>query len=179
MKRLTLQLFLLGAVLGTIGDFAHVASGTLAYPPTLFWRIPGSSQPLWVPLLMGLAAVSIGLGMRGAPRRTVRCGWAAPLTLILAYAASGYIPLASGGARDLVLDAVAIGNWWLWDGTRSGGLRAAGVAVVGTVFEIALISLGAFYYVSPNMLSIMSWIPCLYFTAASSLGAFVSWQEER
>jgi len=175
VKRLVI-IFVLGAVLGPVGDLFHLLSGTTAYP---------DGFPFWAPLLFGAAGLGVGLSHPMADRVLgpsssrlrpgVRCwtytglGLAAFLGL---YCASGYLPGKTGGLRDLLLAGGAIGVWVALDRTWQGLLLAAATALCGTLFEIGLVSTGAFYYLpgSSNFYGVASWLPWLYVAASVAMG---------
>ncbi|MFO1462608.1 MAG: hypothetical protein U1F66_02450 [bacterium] len=175
-------LFLVGAIFGPVGDSFHVVSGTTDYPQNIFqlyfWRLPW-----WVPLIFGTATVAIGLShpqmdrWLGAPRdRPGSRGIAAVIFGVAAflgiYAMTAFVPLASGGPLDLLIAGSAILVWGLLDRTWQGALLAAMTAVVGTLVEITLVHIGAFWYNPPKNLlfGVGSWLPWLYVSASVAVG---------
>src|SRR5262245_41824085 len=71
--RRSLTLFGIGAVLGPLGDFFHVISGTSGYPPST-GMIPFLKIPYWVPFEMGLAVLLIGLTHPAADKLFAKLG---------------------------------------------------------------------------------------------------------
>src|SRR5690349_13802789 len=101
-------LFLLGATLGTLGDYSHVASGTDGYPTPLL-PLPFTQQPFWVPLLFGAACLGIVLthlkmdfviGPKNRRLLGVKTSLLACFAFLGLYAASGFLTLQTGGTRD-------------------------------------------------------------------------------
>jgi hypothetical protein len=176
-------LFCVGAVMGSLGDLFHVLSGTEGYPPDVGPFLPGGVQPYWVPLLFGGATVTIGLSHPladralgpGTPRRGTE-SWnrvaAGNVLVLAAWAASGFLPLATGGAKDLLLAATAAAVWWALDRTWQGLALGAGTAAIGTVIEASLVARGAFFYYphATNFFGVASWLPWLYVTASVAVG---------
>jgi hypothetical protein len=165
-----LVLFLAGAVVGPLGDFCHVLSDTDGYP-VYSWIVPVLGLPLWVPPLFGLAAVGIGLSHPWADRflgpKQPRPGLtntflitSALIALLVVWAASGFLPLETGGAKDLFMIAAALGMWFAYDRTWQGAL-------------LGLLT-GVFYYrpQASNLWGVPSWLPVLYFCASIAVGNF-------
>ncbi len=176
-------LFFLGAAVGTGGDLFHLFSGTLDYPavhPRAFW-----GSPHWVPLIFGSATLLIGvshprfdslLGARRpkpGERSWLACvggiGW-----FLAMYAASGYLPLPTGGSRDIVLAGGAAAAWAVLDRSFAGLVQAAMTAAFGVLFEMLLIGLGAFAYhpANANFHTVPTWLPWLYVCASVTAGNF-------
>lgn len=176
-----LLLFVLGAVLGTLGDLSHVVSGTTAYPPGVygwyFWRLP-----FWVPLLFGAATVAIGLShlamdsLLGGPRRpgarSVPLALIANAAFLGLYLVSGFLPWETGGLNHLAMAAGAVLIWAAFERTAQGVLLAAGTALAGTAFEMLLVDRGVFSY-SPraaNFHGVAVWLPWLYAASSVAVG---------
>lgn len=174
---------LAGAVGGTAGDLCHVLSGTEGYPASMA-RVPGLPLPWWVPPLFAGAGLAIGMGIPWADRffaprarpSGASVGWGLAL-LLSTWAASGFLPLATGGAKDIVITAAAIVAWGLFDRTRSGILLGLVTAVAGTSAEALQIHLGRFHYMpaATNLVGVPSWLPQLYFCASIAVGNFGRW----
>ncbi|MCC7442267.1 MAG: hypothetical protein IT285_11575 [Bdellovibrionales bacterium] len=189
-------LLALGAVLGPIGDWFHVATGTTSYPPDFAWYFPGN-VPWWVPLLFGSATLAIGLShplmddlaRRMAPKWAMRTLWgprtrpgmASALGLVgpflmfeVAYIASGYLPRPPGGAADLILISMALVCWAAFDSTIHGGFLALSTGFVGSFAEWSLIQAGVFRYEPgmDNLFGVASWLPWIYCCASVGAGHF-------
>jgi len=177
-----LLLFVLGAILGPVGDSFHVVSGTTDYPPNLFhlyfWRLP-----FWVPLIFGVAGVAIGTShpqmdrwLGAPPDRPGSRSFAAVVFGIASflgiYAMTAFVPLRSGGSLDVLIALSAISVWLLLDRTWQGLVLAAMTALVGTFTEISLVHVGAFWYLPPKNLlfGVGSWLPWLYVSASVAVG---------
>ena len=181
--RRTTILFLLGAVLGTLGDSTHVLSGTEIYSQSAL-ILPVLGTPAWVPVLFGSVAVVLGFLLPffralfeeecverpGSPdRRQLILGLGCFLAL---WASSGFVPLPTGGARDLVLANAAILMWLIFDRRPVGVALGLGVAALGTCAESLLVHNHVFHYAdgSSNVAGVPSWLPWLYFSASVAVG---------
>lgn len=174
-----LVLFVIGAVLGTLGDFSHVDSLTLGYPP-LGLLLPGG-QPFWVPLLFGSATIAIGvshpwvngwLGPKNFKKPSLIRSFAGCSFFLGLYCASSYLPFDTGGLKDLILMMGAWVTWVLFDRTWQGIFLGFCTAVLGCGVEIGLTHSGAFFYypASSNFYQVPSWLPWLYFSASVGVG---------
>ena len=181
MKKV-LTLFAVGFVIGPIGDFFHVHTGTTAYPPEIyglyFWGLP-----FWVPLLFGAASLAVGLshpafdkilgpdrlrpGAQGLGRVVFGL-----LIFIGAYTLSGYLPDSYGWHNDLLLALIAMATWALLDWTWQGLVLGVLTAVSGAAAEMILVHLGVFSYLPPRntLWGVAPWLPYLYFTASVTVG---------
>jgi len=181
MIQATFILFLFGAILGTFGDWLHVASETLGYPNPLF-PLPGTGQPIWVPFLFGGATLLIGLSHPWVDQwlgySRVKRGWisiSTGIALFLAlYGASGFLPMDTGGAKDLVLLSSALLIWFSLDRTWQGLVLGMATGLMGTFFEMSLTHTGLFYYypTQSNFKGVPSWLPWLYLAASVTTGNF-------
>jgi hypothetical protein len=173
-------LLIFGAVFGTLGDAFHVLSQTDGYTPTSL-AIPATGQPFWVPLLFGSATFLIGMthsladaviGPKNRPARTWRNCILSNSSFLLLYAASGFLPLSTGGMKDWVLAMGAFGVWAIFGKTWQSILLGIGTAAVGTIFEMYLVHQGAFFYYPSvaNLNGVPSWLPWLYVAASVSVG---------
>ena len=181
MKKI-LIIFAVGFIVGPIGDFYHVHTGTTTYPPEIY-GFYFLGLPFWVPLLFGGAALAVGLShpsfdqMLGPKHR--RPG-AQSLSRVLiglvfflgAYILSGYLPVSFGWHNDLILALLAIVAWALLDWTWQGLVLGALTAIAGTAAEIILVHLGIFSYLPPRntLLGVAPWLPWLYFNASVAVG---------
>jgi hypothetical protein len=166
------SLFLLGAVVGPLGDASHVISGTLAYPqgayPLYFF-----GMPYWTPLLFGAAACLMGAVAGAGPGFSRARAIAAVAAFFGIYALSGFLPHASRVA-DGMLAALALAHWWTFDRTRVGLGLAVAAAVGGTAFEALLVRQGVFSYLdgSAGLYGVPSWLPWIYVAASVAVGGF-------
>jgi hypothetical protein len=168
-----LRLVLLGATLGPALDYAHVATGAIAYPhPDAF------GLAWWVPLLYAGASLGIGL-THPAMDRVLDRRAARPITLarlVAGIAALAAVWVASGalGPDSRVVTAAiapaALLTWWALDGTRAGVVLAAGTAVAGVAVEVTLAGAGLFRYLHPEVAGVATWLPWIYVTASPAMG---------
>jgi hypothetical protein len=176
--------FVLGAILGTTGDFVHVITKTDGYPadgPFPFLPFLPVSMPVWVPFLFGGAVVLMGITQRlfsvvYTPRfATSRfAAIASPLFFLLVYALSGFVNTHSETRQNLWLALVAISTWYVADRTLTGMGLAALTALAGTTVEIFLVHIHAFYYwpAHADFFGVPSWLPWLYVVASLCAGLF-------
>lgn len=179
-----LILFITGFCLGPVGDFFHVQTQTIGYPPDrYFFYLFG--LPFWVPFLMGGAAVLVGLShpwldeiLPGSPIRPgVRNGgWALGGVLVFLglYLASGLLPGPAGTSNDALMGMLALMVWAMLDRTWQGILLGILTALSGTLVEIVMVQADSFFYHSgrDNLWGVPSWLPWLYFAASVTLGNF-------
>ena len=174
-----LIIFVLGGILGTAGDYSHVASLTDGYANP--WYPLPTGQPLWVPFLFATATLSITLsqllsepilGTKNKKIPSLGSAFAGASVFLGLYVASGFLPLPTGGAKDLLLWTCCFLFWALADRTWQGVVFAVGTAIVGTLVEIGLTRSGAFYYTegSNNFFGVPSWLPALYVAASVAIG---------
>ena len=172
LRRL-LTLFLLGGLLGTLGDSLHVAAGVLGYPaPTILGEKP------WVPLIMGIGLINLVEGYAFWRARWPRSDESSStLGTVLAGAAF----LVAWGATaifwrhpgPLTLSLVAL--YFAWPGALQPRVLLSAVitAALGPGVEATLSFAGGFEYYTGNLfLGVPIWLPALYLHAAMA-GRFV------
>lgn len=164
---------MLGAVLGPLGDFTHVLSNTLSYPPGYGYYWMG--MPFWTPLLFGSATGLIGsvhlvASARKDPPGSLAHAIAALFGFLAVYGLSGFLPKETW-LTDLCLGTLALLYAQLiapgWKNIRAGIL----IGLAGTCLEVALVQGGAFHYEPGNtaLLGVPSWLPWLYFSASAAI----------
>ena len=156
----------LGAVASLIGDHSHVVTGTteyLSYAVPFVW-----SSPIWFPILVALATVSIAeLRLHLPDLRTsvsVRQGIAGVAAVLAIYVTTALVHTApSIPANVLVYSLAAItwcalGDWW-------GAVCGVLAAVVGPLIEAVVAAAGLARYAedSDALLGVAPWLPALYF----------------
>lgn len=183
MTQMILTLFTLGAVFGTLGDFLHVISNTDGYLDP-YLPLPGG-QPIWVPLLFGTAAVSIGMNhFFLTPPKKIRSlkfiAWGGAAFLAL-YAASGFLPFQTGGLKDILLVIGCSTTWYFLDRTLTGLLLGLWIALIGVLIEIGLVHQGAFQYSAENMnfYGVPTWLPWLYISGSIVVGNMSKWLQSK
>lgn len=165
-------LFLVGAVLGTLGDQIHVQFGVLYYPKPFLL-----GQAFWVPLLFGAGAPLMvhgeamvqGLTKRGMiAERPPRTAVVLPgILFFAAYFATGLfaawpIALTVGLTLTWIIRAALITR------RRQATARellfgAVAMAIGGTLVEALVSAIGAFYYRKSDFIGVPIWLPALYF----------------
>lgn len=71
---------------------------------------------------------------------------------------------------NLILSALAVAGYAIFDGTRAGLVLAVATAISGPVAEIVLTSGGLYQYTHADVLKIASWIPPVYFLGGPAVG---------
>ena len=152
-------LFAAGAVVGTLLDRIHVASGVLWYTaPAL------AGQALWVPAVFGLGALLLMSGHRIFPPRE---GRVAPATLVAPALGLvvAYVATAVFAARPLALAAGLVLAWVarvVPEPTFDKLAVGATFALCGPLVEALLSATGGFFYRRPDVLGVPLWLPALY-----------------
>jgi len=162
MRRARAQavLFLVGAVVGTLGDQIHVQFDVLWYPRPLL-----CGQAPWVPFLFGTAALVLVNGHRLFLRRPAGdpppSSLAAPAVLFVA----AYFATALGKERPLLVAGGLAAAWALRVAVAPATdklLAGLAIAAGGPLVEAALSATGAFFYRRPDVLGVPVWLPALY-----------------
>ncbi len=156
-----------GAMICTVCDHLHVATGVLAYPHVAFW-----GEAWWVPLLFGAASVAIVASASGT--RRLFSAPALPVPSVRRVAAGGvafvtaYAFTAFGHELPNVVAAVLAGFWLARALQAPAWLVAYSIAtaVGGSAFEATWSALGFFRYLVPDLAGIPRWLPCIYLHVA-------------
>lgn len=185
--RFILTAFVVGACVGTTGDFVHVYTKTTGYPangPFPFLPLLPVLMPIWVPVEFGLAVVLMAVSHKllsplYTPRLAVNrtlATWA-PVLFTGLYAMTGLIQLGVGGWQDAWIAAAFILLWWFFDRTVWGIIFAIIIGLIGSSFEIFLTGVGGFFYYpkNANFMGVASWLPWLYMSASICVSLFVRW----
>ncbi len=173
--RRVVLLFIVGAMVGTLGDRIHTFTGVLRYPnPVIF------DEAWWVPLLMGGAGAFLPAAhalvdkrLGGAPQTaTMPDVMMAFLWFAGVYTASGVfkaypVALAIVFTVTFVVRALALRlsstHWTI----------ALCMGLGGILFESGLSSTGAFAYLEPSVISVPLWLAGLYLHLALLIRAIV------
>ena len=157
-------LFLVGAVVGTLGDRVHTFSRVLDYKhPFLF------GEAWWVPLLMGAAGILLPVGHAFLRKRfaepadgTTRDVIIAGVWFAAAYVASGLF-MDYPGALAILFSASFIARALSSPPSRTLWLFALCTGLGGTLWEMGLSGTGAFTYLRPGPIGrVPLWLPGLY-----------------
>ncbi|MGV0792766.1 diacylglycerol-binding protein [Mycolicibacterium sp. XJ1819] len=173
-------LFVLGAAASLVGDHSHVVTGTTEYftdAVPFVW-----SSPIWFPLLVGLATVSIAelrlhlpAVRASATLRQCVAGVAAVLGIYMLTALLHSSPALPTTVLILMLAIVT----WCVLGDGPGAICGALAAVIGPLVEVLIANTGVFAYNddSDHLLGVGHWLPPLYFAfgvVVAMLGEFVA-----
>ena len=159
-------LFLLGAVASLIGDHSHVATGTTEY---LSDAVPFVwSSPIWFPLLVALATVSIAeLRLHMPALRTsvtARQGLAGVAAVVGIYVTTALVHTAPPVPANALIYALAVITWCAL-GDRWGAICGLLAAVIGPAVEAVVAAAGLARYAddSDALFGVAPWLPALYF----------------
>lgn len=159
-------LFVLGGAAALIGDHSHVVTTTTVYytdAVPFLW-----SSPIWFPLLVGAAAVSLAeLRLHlSAPRATVtvRQAVAGVAVVVGSYVTTALVHAAPVVPATVLIGAAAVITCCVL-GDGPGAVCGAVIAVVGPAVEIALVELGMFAYHpdSDGLFGVAPFLVPLYF----------------
>lgn len=173
-------LFVLGAVIGPIGDHIHVVTGTTRYYDS--WVPVIGDSPLWFPLVVGLATAALGaIRVRLAPVRPgldVRHGIGVVAAVLVTYAFTGILNGTSIFALTVLIVGMAALTWAAF-GDDPAIVCGVMAAVGGPAAEIIGTWTNLFDYAdsSDGLLGVAPWLPALYFAfgvAAALLGELVA-----
>ena len=159
-------LLLLGAVASLIGDHSHVATGTTEY---LSDAVPFVwSSPIWFPLLVALATVSLAeLRLHMPALRTAvtaRQGLAGVAAVVGIYVTTALVHTAPAVPANALIYALA-GITWCALGDRWGAICGLLAAVIGPAAEAVVAAAGLARYAddSDALFGVAPWLPALYF----------------
>lgn len=171
----SISLFGLGLILGTLGDFSHVGTGTIVYGPDVT-VIPNLNIGWWAPFLFGSACLIWGwfirLTSKNVPKRPASGAlifWSLTFFLFV-YIASGLLPLQPNSMAEF--QAVCFFGFWFFTNRTKYGLWVSAVnGICGCLFEITLSYFEKFFYLPPNnqFSGIPFWLFFLYCSAGVSM----------
>jgi hypothetical protein len=159
-------LFLLGAVAAMIGDHSHIATGTTEY---LSDAVPFVwSSPLWFPIAVGLATVSLGELRLYLPDArtavTARQGLAGVVAVVGIYVTTALVHTAPAVPANVLIYSLAVITWCAL-GDRYRALCGVVAAVGGPIVEALIAAAGLARYAedSDALFGVAPWLPALYF----------------
>lgn len=181
------RMFVYSACLGPLLDNYHGLFNVLNYQEgvPIILELQGHTvlkTALWVPPLFGFAGVAMSaivlqLDQRlKSPPAAVDPSWSKVFYGIAFFSAQYYLSglLDNLGVESLsihvMLAAMAIAGWILFDSTSAGLLLGIATAVAGPAAEVLLTSLGLYSYSHADLLRVCSWIPWVYFLGAPAVG---------
>jgi hypothetical protein len=166
-------LFVLGAAASLVGDHSHIVTGTTEY---LSHAVPFVwSSPIWFPILVGLATVSIAELRLHLPAArlsvTVRQGLAGGAAVLGIYVTTALVHSGPAAPVNTLIYALAVITWCAL-GDRYGALCGVIAAVVGPAVEAVIAAAGLARYAADSdaLFGVVPWLPALYF----SFGVVVS-----
>jgi hypothetical protein len=136
-------LFLLGAAASLVGDHSHIVTGTTEY---LSDAVPFAwSSPIWFPILVGLATVSIAelrLHLPAArPSVTARQGLAGVAAVLGICVTTALVHSGPAAPVNTLIYALAVITWCAL-GDRYGAVCGVIAAVVGPAVEAVIAAAG-------------------------------------
>ncbi len=157
---------------GLLGDACHVAAGTTSYEwdgvPTI-WR-----SGIWFPfVLTGSVVLAAWLSERTGTAPARRRGRADVVTgvaaIVALYAVTALMRDEPTTVSVVLVGALAVVIWSWWDPSPGALGVACAAAVLGPLFEIGVVELGASSYAgdSDGLGGVAPWLPCLYFAAGA------------
>jgi hypothetical protein len=166
--RLTVAVFLfvLGAAASLVGDHSHIVTGTTEY---LSDAVPFVwSSPIWFPILVGLATVSIAelrLHLPAArPSVSLRQGLAGVAAVLGIYVTTALVHSGPAVPVNTLIYALAVITWCAL-GDRYGAVCGVIAAVVGPAVEAVIAAAGLARYAADSdaLFGVAPWLPALYF----------------
>jgi hypothetical protein len=159
-------LFVLGVAAALVGDHSHIVTGTTEY---LSDAVPFVwSSPIWFPLLVGAATVSVAEVRLHLPALrtsvTARQGLAGVVAVIGIYVVTALVHTAPPAPANALIYALAVLTWCAL-GDRYGALCGLLAAIVGPAVEAVITAAGLARYAedSDALFGVSPWLPALYF----------------
>jgi hypothetical protein len=159
-------LFALAAAAALVGDHSHIVTGTTEY---LSDAVPFVwSSPLWFPILVGSATVSIAELRLHLPAArtsvTARQGLAGVAAVLGIYVTTALVHSGPAVPVNTLIYALAVITWCAL-GDRYGAVCGAVAAVVGPAVEAVIAAAGLARYAedSDALFGVAPWLPALYF----------------
>jgi hypothetical protein len=166
--RVGVIVFVIGAVVGLVGDACHVVAGVTRYEwegVPVVWK-----SAVWFPVVLGGAVVALSWAARHHSSNR------GPIDVVGgAFAVLGlYALTAALRGEPEVVQTVLIASlgalvWWWWDASARAALTGAFAAVLGPLGEIAIVEIGAASYAPDvdGLLGVSPMLVGLYFAAGA------------
>ena len=160
------MLFLIGGAAALLGDHSHVVTGTTFYTTDSVPFV--GSSPVWFPILVGLATVTLAEIRLHLPSVrtavTVRQGLGGIAAVVGSYLVTALVHTGPAVPTTALISVFAVLIWCAW-GDVPAMVCGALAAVVGPVVEISLVEAGVFGYaeVSDGLFGVAPWLVPLYF----------------
>ncbi|XP_061082530.1 insulin-induced gene 2 protein isoform X1 [Conger conger] len=171
------MLFSVGVFLALVLNLMQVQKGITLFPSDIIGSIFSSAW--WMPPCFGTASAMVGLlypcvdSRLGEPHQLKR-EWSSVMRCVAVFVginhASAKVDFANGVQLSLTLAALAVGLWWTFDRSRSGLGLGVSIALLASLTTQLLGYSGVFQYASPDSLYIRSWLPCIFFAGAITMG---------
>lgn len=174
-------IFLLGGILGPLGDIYHVFSMTTGYPDHYAYYVQGI--PWWVFPFFGASGLAIGMsyhfmnfqGDKFQSKGFIHA-FTGPVIFLLSYFLSGYFTVIKSPTflNHIILGAIFAIIWWLYGKTWRSLLLSVWFSFLGIIVEVTLVKMGVFWYTSHDnqLFGVASWLPWLYLILAITIGNF-------
>lgn len=170
--RKIISLFLLGAIVGTLGNFFHYISGAIVHSSV-------AMRFLFISDLLTFGLVTILIGIfhscfydirKSQHRNSVKSPlWQTQgiICFLILYCLSGFLPSAYL-INTFIIALVTFTLWLIFDQTWQGIMLAIIVAIIGTTTEILMVQHGLFSYSPDNsqLFGVPLWLPYLYLSAS-------------
>ncbi|XP_066538118.1 insulin-induced gene 1 protein [Hoplias malabaricus] len=170
-------LFAVGVFLALVLYLLQIRKNVVLFPEEVLDTLLSSSW--WIPLGCGTAAAVVGLlypcldSHLGEPHKFKR-EWASVMRCIAVFVginhASAKLDFANNMQLSLTLAALSLGLWWTFDRSRSGFGLGLTTALLATLIAQLLIYNGIYQYTSPDVRSVRSWLPCIFFSGGVTVG---------
>ncbi|KAL6489727.1 hypothetical protein MHYP_G00000720 [Metynnis hypsauchen] len=170
-------LFTVGVFLALVLYLLQIKRNVVLFPEEVLGTLLSSSW--WIPLSCGTAAAVVGLlypcldSHLGEPHKFKR-EWASVMRCIAVFVginhASAKLDFANNMQLSLTLAALSLGLWWTFDRSRSGFGLGLTTALLATLIAQLLVYNGIYQYTSPEVRSVRSWLPCIFFSGGVTVG---------
>ncbi|EDV27174.1 Insulin-induced gene 2 protein [Trichoplax sp. H2] len=180
--RIVIALFFIGVIFALVLNVLQVQRNVAAFSRDVLSGLAlfGLSMSTWWMLpSYGTGAVLIGLAFPCADHHLgespkIKNEWTSIMRCTALWIginhAAATLNFSTPAQLTFWVSAMSLCLWWLYDRTRTGLFLAMLSAVVATGFNQILVSNGVFSYNEPDLLSVKSWLPSIYFSGGLTIG---------